>query len=128
VDRINSLVHKTATFVHASEEIKALISDTSDLKLVLTRLQTVSAVFPVQDIPTLSKLLQSCFSILHQIEEVIDKTLIKSVTTGISPTMKVNRIAWMQKKGHIERLRVLLRDSTTLLTLQLVGINTSVVP
>jgi hypothetical protein len=127
VDRIASLVHKTALFVHAPEEIQALINDTGDLKMVLTRLQTVSAVFPVQDIPTLSKLLQSCSGVLKQIEEVIINKLIKPVDTEMSAGIKVNRMAWIQKKHHIERLRGLLRDSTALLTLQLVGVNTSVV-
>lgn len=123
VDRITSLTAKAKRYRDAPEDISALIAEIADLKLVLDKLQSTTANFPVQDLPTLKRLLDSCGANVLQIETLIREAFVKPGSPEDTSKLKVHRFAWVRKKHEIERLREQLRDSRALLGLQLVGIN-----
>ncbi|KAF7510396.1 hypothetical protein GJ744_006675 [Endocarpon pusillum] len=128
VDRITTLTAKAKRYRDAPEDISTLIAEIADLKLVLDKLQSTTANFPVQDLPTLKRLLDSCGANVLQIETLIREAFVKPGSPEDTSKPKVHRFAWVQKKHEIERLREQLRDSRALLGLQLIGINANASP
>ena len=122
-DRTITLATKVRRYFRASDEITALINEVSDLGLVLGKLQSNTPMFPVQELPTLQKLLDSCNSTMLRVENMIQDVCVKSIDSGGSEEPRFRRLAWLRKKSEIYRLSQQLRDSRTLLTLQLVGVN-----
>lgn len=124
-DRTMTLATKVRRYSRAPDEITSLINEISDLGLVLGKLQSNTPMFPVQELPTLQKLLDSCNSIMLQVENIIQDVCVKSIDSGGSKEPRFRRLVWLRKKSEIDRLSQQLRDSRTLLTLQLVGVNAS---
>ena len=122
-DRILTLATKIRRYLNAPAEINALITDISDLRLVLGKLHSNTPIFPVQELPTLRKLLNSCNSIMVRIEEMINEIYLKSGKPDSCLEPRFRRLIWLKNKREIDRLSRQLSDSKTLLTLQLVGVN-----
>ena len=124
VDRVVSLSLKIKACLHAPDEIMDLIEETHNLKLVLNRLKSTPSLFPLQDLPTLHNLLAVLSGTLSRIEQFIQKDLVRQGTGDDPSQAKVNRWAWATKRHQVALLRQKLRDYRSLLSLQLVGINT----
>jgi hypothetical protein len=122
-DRTITLATKVRRYFRASDEITALINEISDLGLVLGKLQSNTPMFPVQELPTLQKLLDSCNRTILRVENMIQDVYVKSIDSGGSEEPRFRRLVWLRKRSEIDRLSQQLRDSRTLLTLQLVGVN-----
>jgi hypothetical protein len=123
-DRIVSLARKVKHYLSAPEEITALIDEISDLGLVLSKLQSTTPVFPIQELPTLQKLLDSSNNTMLQLENMIQHVCVKSIDSGGSEELRFRRLTWLKEKRKIDRLRQQLRHSSSLLMLQLVVVNT----
>ena len=122
-DRTMTLATKVRRYFRASDEITALINEISDLGLVLGKLQSNTPMFPAQELPTLQKLLDSCNRTILRVENMIQDVYVKSIDSDGSEKPRFRRLVWLRKRSEIDRLSQQLRDSRTLLTLQLVGVN-----
>ncbi|KAF2811317.1 uncharacterized protein BDZ99DRAFT_273748 [Mytilinidion resinicola] len=123
VDRIVILSSTIKPYLVAPEEVRDLVDEVLDLRQVLARLESSTAIFPATELPILLQLLGSCNRLLGQIKELIQTKCLKPVVGGVGGVgeMKVRRASWVRKKAEVVRLLQKLRDAKALLSLQLVA-------
>ena len=77
-------------------------------------------------LPTLKRLLDTCGSIINEIEHLLKHSFVKSEVNEDSLEIRAHRFAWVQKRREVKQFQQRLRDTKALLAFQLVGINTYV--
>jgi hypothetical protein len=61
--------------------------------------------------------------ILHQLEALLQQRLIRLPDPTGAGTQRVRRLAWVKKRGQVEKLRQRLRDLRLTIAVQLSGVN-----
>jgi hypothetical protein len=98
------LASRIKAYFDAPEEIENLKNEVTDLKQVMSKLQSTAADLPLQESDILTKEVDSYSTILSKIDDLVCKVLPSSAAGEESRRRKVNRVTWVRKRNKIERL------------------------
>ena len=128
-DRFTSLLAQIKPFFEAQEEVESLSNEVNELQLVLGDLREAlpdlpaSGTLPVNKIDVLHGLIREGEATLLQLEALIQQRFIKAPDPNGMGTRKVRRLAWVKKRGRVEKLRRRLRDLRLTIAVQLASVN-----
>lgn len=104
IGRLRVLVSGIKAYFDAPEEFENLMNEVTDLKQVMSKLQSTAADLPLQESDILTKKVDSYSTILSKIDDLVCKVLPSSAAEEESRRRQVNRVTWVRKRNKIERL------------------------
>lgn len=131
VDRLAGLAGQLRELVDAPTEISALLSESADNKVLFKNLKELldasndQSVISTQTTTVITALVEEGRNIILQLEKIISGQLLKPSRPSLDNEKKVRRIAWVIKRGHVERLTRKLKDVRLSIAAYLASVNTS---
>lgn len=127
-DTISKTLSKIKILHHAPEELLALNNEVSDLKVVLSSVESyitaehLDASVTSQDLPRhMSTLLERAKDQLLQLDQLIHYRFLKA--GSLDGEYKIFRLEWVKAKSTVENHRQVLRETRQNLVTQLTLIN-----
>jgi len=128
-DRLTTLLGQIKPFFEAREEIDSLFNEVSELHLVLGNLRNTltdppsSEFLSTNKVDTLHRLVKDGEATLLQLEELLQHYFVRLPDQNVLGVRKVRRLAWVKKRGQVEKLRRRLRDLRLTIAVQLGSVN-----
>jgi hypothetical protein len=126
-DRVGSLLSKLRCLSNAPLELHALVNEVSDMRIVLydlrATLRDIGAwdTLPPERLMHLKKFVISSEAKLNEVEMLISGRFITEAPVG--GKVKINRTAWVRRKGHVNSLKNELRELRVAISTSLTAIN-----
>jgi Fungal N-terminal domain of STAND proteins len=122
-DRVIQLLSRIRLYFNALQEIDALILDVTDLRMVLSMMESAASNLPRSYLIGLGKVLNRCSQIVLELEKTLNEFHKERLESNVAARTQMNRIRWLKKRNKVERLKEQLRDAKSTLTLQMLIIN-----
>ena len=113
-EAVTKIIGKIRHIHNGPTQVLALLNEVADLTVVLknvqsfVRSQTTQSYIPQDQLQQLASLVEKAKNEVHQLEEVIQRTLIKPNTN--TKSIRIFRLEWLKAKPRIVEFKQNLRD------------------